>query len=170
MFTNENIVSLLAYHCWWGCRAGSDGQRCNGCSQSGPQTCGLAPRCCSWTHGSACHPAPGEKQFEYETKGHISTEHIKQPKLISYSLYTISLQSCWCYGWQVTELWSQQKQLYVAYRSSDDPVLPCHKLRGSDREVTHFKGLDESLEKENGDDLVIAFCITTAITYLSIKS
>lgn len=34
-----------------------------------------------------------------------------------------------------------------SHRSSDDPVLSRHKLRSSDRKVTHFKGLDKSLEK-----------------------
>lgn len=39
-------------------------------------------------------------------------------------------------------------QTNVTHRSSYDPVLSCHKLRSSDREVTYFKGLDESLEKK----------------------
>lgn len=35
------------------------------------------------------------------------------------------------------------------HRSGNNPVLPCHKFSGSDREVTYFKGLDESLETKN---------------------
>ena len=57
----RRVRARLSYHCWWGCRAASGGQRCSGCSQRGPRTCELSPVCYNWTHGSACHPVEGQR-------------------------------------------------------------------------------------------------------------
>ena len=35
----------------------------------------------------------------------------------------------------------------VTHRSSDDPVLPCDKLGGPDREITHLECLHKSLQE-----------------------
>lgn len=45
------------------------------------------------------------------------------------------------------------------HRSSDDPVLPCHKLSSSDREVTHFKCLDKCLKQTNKKKLLGDVCL-----------
>lgn len=58
-----SLLSSLAYHCWWECMAGLDEQQYSGCSQSGLQTCGPAPRYCNWTHESACHPKKKEDKW-----------------------------------------------------------------------------------------------------------
>lgn len=51
--------------------------------------------------------------------------------------------------------------IWKTYRSSNDPVLPRHKLSSSDREVTHLKCLDKSLKRQKNK--LACWCVLASI-------
>lgn len=59
-------------------------------------------------------------------------------------------------------------KINATHCSCDDPVLPRHKFRSSDRQVAHFKSLDKSLEKRTRLVFATCGCDISVIIYMDV--
>lgn len=88
-------------------------------------------------------------------KAHQSNKHKKQE--IAYINTKHKIKQITSQTAKLQLLWMTSVMTDETHRSSDDPVFSCHKLRGSDREVTYFKRLDKSL---GGINIIVRLCFT----------